>query len=415
MASQLRVDSIESSVGSSVGIGTTGGTVTINGSVNISGGSVANVALTASSLSINGNAYPSVGPLSNRNLIINGAMQVAQRGTSSTGQTTTGYKAVDRFATGIANAGTWTITQSTDAPAGFSNSIKYDCTTSNASLDSTSELWITQRIEAQNLQHLNYGTADAQDCTFSFYFKTNKTGVYTVEIFQADSDRTVGFELNVTQTGWQKYSFVIPGDTAGTINNDTGIGLWCFIWMATGTSKTSGTFTNGTWAANATTNRLSSNTVNFADSTDNECFITGVQLEVGTVATPFEHRSYGQELALCQRYYKQILALQGRQNQSFFISNYGNTSAVNIIEAGLYDMRASVNTSLGPTGNTGNVQYYSYGGTWTSSTLTASTIGLYPYQQIYLYATADGDGRGKLLRRSGASDPDIYVEIDAEL
>ena len=241
-----------------------------------------------------------------KNMFVNGAMQVAQRGTSSAGQTTGGYKAVDRFQTGLATAGTWTISQSTDAPAGFSNSIKYDCTTSDTSLNSNSELWITQKIEAQNLQHLNYGTADAQDCTFSFYFKTNKTGVYTVEIFQADANRTVGFELNVTQTGWQRYSFVIPGDTAGTINNDNGVGLWCFIWMATGTSKTSGTFTNGKWAANATSNRLSSSQVNFADSTSNELYVTGYQFELGRNATEFEHRPYGEELALSQRYCQMI-------------------------------------------------------------------------------------------------------------
>ena len=244
---------------------------------------------------------------SGRNLMINGAMQVAQRGTSSTGNTTAfGYLAVDRFQTGIATAGTWTISQSTDAPAGFSNSIKYDCTTADTSLDPGSELWIAQKIEAQNLQHLNYGTADAQDCTFSFYFKTNKTGVYTVEIFQADATRTIGFEMNVTQTGWKRYEFIVPGDTAGTINNDNDIGLWCFIWMATGTNKTSGTFTNGSWAASVTTNRLSSNTVNFADSTSNELYVTGYQFELGRKATTFEHRTYGDELARCHRYFAKV-------------------------------------------------------------------------------------------------------------
>ena len=247
-----------------------------------------------------------------KNMCINGDFRVAQRITSMSGRTSTAYWTVDRFQTGISAAGTWTISQSTDAPAGFSNSIKYDCTTADTSLDSTSELWIAQKIEAQNLQHLNYGTADAQNCTFSFYFKTNKTGVYTVEIFQADGNRTVGFELNVTQTGWQRYSFVIPGDPSGTINNDNGVGLWLFIWMATGTGKTSGTFTNGKWAANATTNRLSSNNVNFADNTSNELYITGYQFELGRNATEFEHRPYGEELQLCERYFEYSTAGTGR-------------------------------------------------------------------------------------------------------
>jgi len=254
---------------------------------------------------VDGQQLATAGALSHRNMCINGGMQVAQRGSSSTGNGngTSAYLAVDRYQTGIATAGTWTISQSTEAPAGFSNSIKYDCTTANSSLSAGSELWLVQKIEAQNLQHLNYGTADAQDCTFSFYFKTNKTGVYTVEIYQADADRTIAFEMDVTQTGWERYEFIVPGDTAGTINNDTGIGFWCFIWMAAGTNKTSGTFTSGSWAAVVTANRLSSSQVNFADSTSNELYITGYQFELGRKATPYEHRSFGDELARCQRYY----------------------------------------------------------------------------------------------------------------
>ena len=241
-----------------------------------------------------------------KNMCINGDFRVAQRSTSMSGRTSTAYWTVDRFQTGISAAGTWTISQSTDVPDGFANSIKYDCTTADTSLDSGSELWLAQKIEAQNLQHLDYDRPSCRDCTFSFYMKTNKTGVYTVEIFQADGNRTIGFEAEVTQTGWARYEFVVPGDPSGTINNDNGVGLWLFIWMATGTGKTSGTFTNGKWAANATTNRLSSRNVNFADSTSNELYITGYQFELGRNATEFEHRSYGEELALCQRYYQKM-------------------------------------------------------------------------------------------------------------
>ena len=243
-----------------------------------------------------------------KNMCINGAMQVAQRvayPNTQPGVQYGGYYTVDRFQTGISAAGTWTISQSTDVPDGFANSIKYDCTTADTSLDSGSELWLAQKIEAQNLQHLDYDRPSCRDCTFSFYMKTNKTGVYTVEIFQADGNRTIGFEAEVTQTGWERYEFVVPGDPSGNINNDNGTGLWLFIWMATGTGKTSGTFTNGKWAANATTNRLSPRNVNFADSTSNELYITGYQFELGRNATEFEHRSFGEELALCQRYYEQ--------------------------------------------------------------------------------------------------------------
>ena len=251
---------------------------------------------------IDGLQMPTAGALSNRNLIINGAMTVAQRGTSFTNQTASGF-GVDRFQYEISSAGTWTISQSTDAPDGFVNSMKYDCTTANTSLGSTAQLYFLQKIEAQNLQHLAYGSSAAQAITFSFYFKTNKTGVYTVELFQADSSRSIAFEMNVTQTGWQRYQFTIPGDTAGTINNDNDIGLWCFVWLAAGSNFTSGTMNNGAWATGTAANRLSSSQVNLADSTFNECFFTGVQLELGEKATPFENKSYDDELARCQRYF----------------------------------------------------------------------------------------------------------------
>ena len=383
----------------------------LSGSPTLSG--ITSVSTT--NLTVNGNAYPSAGPLSNRNLIINGAMQVAQRGTSQASVTSTTYAGPDRFQHILATAGTWTVSQSTETPEGFTTSLKLDCTTANASLSASSLYLLGQKIEGLNVQHLDYNTVNAKTVTLSFWVRSNKTGTYVCEVTSATSTRKISqtYTINSANT-WEKKILQIPGDTGGSLPNSNTAEFNVYWWIVAGTNYTSGTL-NTTWGTPADSNRVVGQTVNLADSTDNDFYLTGVQLEVGSVATPFEHRSYGQELALCQRYYKQIFALQGRQNQSFFISNYGNTNAVNIIEAGLYNMRANANVSLGPTGNTGNVQYYSYGGTWTSSTLTVSTIGIYPYQQIYLYATADGDGRGKLLRRSGASDPDIYVEISAEL
>ena len=409
MTSKLVVNTIESDAGVSA--------VTFAGDISVTGsaGALSASTLSATNLTVNGNAYPNAGPLSNRNLIINGAMQVAQRGTSVTDITSSGYRTVDRFRPSMGTLGTWTIEQSTDAPDGFAYSHKFTCTTADASPAADDDIEMEYKVEAQDLQHLNYGSASAQAMTLSFWVKSNKTGAATVNILQPDnSNKSLSPTYTISSADtWEHKTISIPGDTAGAISNDNGIGLLFGWWLNSGSNSNSGT-NQTTWTTLNSADKNASN-LGVGGAVNDYWQITGVQLEVGTVATPFEHRSYGQELALCQRYYKQILALQGRQNQSFFISNYGTTSAVNIIEAGLYDMRASVNTSLGPTGNTGNVQYYSYGGTWTSSTLTASTIGLYPHQQVYLYATADGDGRGKLLRRSGASDPDIYVEIDAEL
>jgi len=260
---------------------------------------------TVGSLHVNGNPYPSAGPLSNRNLIINGAMQVAQRGTEVTSVTSTGYRAVDRYEIGATNAGTWTVSQDSDAPEGFSKSLKMDCTTQNGSLLGTALLYVAQKIEAQNLQHLSFGSANAQELTFSLYFKSNKTGLYNVEMFQADASRSISFDMNVTQTGWQRYQFVVPGDTAGTINDDNGIGWWCIVWLGAGPDFSSGT-RNTTWDVSTQADRLNSAQVNLADNVGNECFLTGFQLELGSVATPFEHRSFGDELAKCQRYFQSL-------------------------------------------------------------------------------------------------------------
>ena len=310
--------------------------------------------VTATTLTVNGNNYPSAGALSNRNLIINGAMQVAQRGTSSSSQTTTGYYTVDRFQYGISTSGTHTLEQSNDGPVGFTNSAKISCTTADTSLDTNSELFIVQKIEAQNLQHLNYGSADAVDLTLSLWVKSNKTGTYAIEIFQADDNRTCGFELVVDQTGWKQYTFTIPGDTTGVIDNDNGIGFWIFLWMVSGTEKTSGTFTNGSWEANVVSNRLPSGLVNFADSNTNALWTTGWQLEVGSVATPFEHRSYGDELVKCQRYYQQITVGGGNNIQEGI--SWNSTSAV----ATLYynEMRAGPDVTLPPAGQSANTMSF---------------------------------------------------------
>ena len=381
------------------------GTPTLSGITSVS----------TTNLTVNGNAYPSAGPLSNRNLIINGAMQVAQRGTQATSVTDTNFRTVDRFKDEINSLGTWTIDQSTGAPDDFSFSYLATCTTADASPTANAYSFVGYKVEARDLQKLNYGSSAARAMTLSFWVKSNKTGNATVTVLQRDNSiKLLSPQYSISSADtWEYKTIYIPGDTSGVINNDTGSGLEFEFYYNAGSTYSTGSHQT-TWSTYNNANRCPS-VLGVGGATSDYFAITGVQLEVGSVATPFEHRSYGDELARCQRYYKQVLALQGFTAQSFFTSHYGTSYAVNIIEAGLFNMRAGVNVSLGPTGNTGNVQYYSFSGSWSSSTLSVTTLGTYPYQQIYLYATADGDGRGKLLRRSGASDPNIYVAINAEL
>ena len=245
-------------------------------------------------------------PYGLKNLIINGDMQLAQRGTSVAGITGTGYYTCDRWQTVMATAGTWTMTQDTSVPTGqgFANSMKYQCTTANASLSAGSVFTIQTQLEAQNLQHLKFGTANAQTLTCSFWVKSNKTGTYTYYNFAPDGNRIRGQEFTInTADTWEKKTFIIDGDTAGTFNNDNGSGLTVSICVLAGSNFTSGTFSTS-WEAYSQANQMSSNTVNLADSTSNYINITGVQLEIGDTATPFENRMYSTELAMCQRYFQ---------------------------------------------------------------------------------------------------------------
>ena len=242
----------------------------------------------------------------NKNLIINGAMQVAQRGTSVTGITATpNYCTVDRFLLSTV-VGTLTAEQSTDAPDGFSNSFKISCTTaeSTGSLNSGDYIQLQQRIEGQNLQHLAMGTSNAKPMTLSFWVKSNITGTGTVELQQKDnSDRQVtpSYTINSADT-WEYKTISIPADTSGLINNDNGMGMWLLFWLQSGSAFTGGT-NRTSWTAESNSDRNASN-LEFATSTSDYFAITGIQLELGDTATPFEHRSYGDELLRCQRYFE---------------------------------------------------------------------------------------------------------------
>jgi hypothetical protein len=240
-----------------------------------------------------------------KNLIINGNMRIAQRGTTAAGITGNGYYTVDRFTLFATTTGTWTQSQDTDVPIGqgFSKSFKMQCTTANASLSSTSVLFVRQRIEAQNLQHIKKGTASAESLTYSFWVKSNKTGTYIAEIFDDDNVRQISkaYTINAADT-WEKKVITFAGDTSGSLPDDNGSGFSVALWFVAGTNYTSNGTLNTSWQSTNTTQRAVGQ-VNLADSTSNYINITGVQLEVGDTATPFEHRMYSQELAMCQRYY----------------------------------------------------------------------------------------------------------------
>tara|TARA_Y100001972_G_scaffold16455_1_gene17862 strand:- start:160 stop:1365 length:1206 start_codon:yes stop_codon:yes gene_type:complete len=255
--------------------------------------------------------------LGRRNLIINGAMQIAQRGTSASSKTTQGYHAVDRFDQNIATMGTYTISQSTTVPTGegFVNSLKIDCTTADASPASGDVLSIRQRIEAQNLQHLDFGSSSSKAITLTFHVRSNKTGTYVCNAYLADAGKQWGKTYTISSADtWEKKTITWESSSnSSTINNDNGDGIILTWYLGTGSGRTTGSAQTD-WTTYALADEAVGQTVNIADNTANEFYITGVQLEVGEQATPFEHRSYGEELQLCQRYFEIMFRGSNAQN-----------------------------------------------------------------------------------------------------
>ena len=261
--------------------------------------------------------------LSNRNIIINGAMQVAQRGTSfaSVGNVYT----LDRFQMYKQNTGAaFTITQSsvTDLE-GFANALKVDCTTADTSLASNEQGYVSYFAEGQDCQRLKKGHgSDAVPTTLSFYVKTNKTGLYTVTVLDRDNTRKVNGSYTVANTNWNRYSITFPADASGKLDDDNNKSLEIFFNLYAGADTNTGTLYTA-WQAAADAGSTTGQ-VNFADSTSNDWEITGVQLEVGSEATPFEHRSFGQELALCQRYFYKV---QGSSSDRLGIGGYATSAS----------------------------------------------------------------------------------------
>ena len=244
----------------------------------------------------------SIPDVSFRNLVINGNMSIAQRGTSHT--TASGYT-LDRYTWTDDSTSAFTITQSTDVPSGqgFASSMKLDCTTANTSLGSSDQIRQVQKIEAQNLQHLRYGTSSAKSLTLSFWVKSNKTGTYCATLSQED-DSYASFtkEYTISSSGtWEKKTLTFDGDTGGVINNDNGAGLWLMFAFGAGSGRH---MTANQW--NSSYGLSTSNQVNLADNTSNELYLTGVQLEVGTSASDFEFLPHDVNKHRCLRYFQDL-------------------------------------------------------------------------------------------------------------
>lgn len=243
-----------------------------------------------------------------KNILINGDMSIAQRSTSVTGITGQGYNTIDRFETHASSLGTWTQSQSTTVPSGqgFATSLKMDCTTADASPSAGDFLYVRQKVEGQNLQYLKKGSSSAESTTLSFWVRSNKTGTYIAELYDIDNNRTISNSYTISSADtWEKKTLTYAGDTSGSFGNDNGRSLDIAFWLGSGTTYTSGTLQTS-WGSQTNANRAVGQ-VNLADSTSNEWYVTGVQLEAGDTASDFEFLPVDVNLERCQRYY-QVLA-----------------------------------------------------------------------------------------------------------
>jgi len=236
-----------------------------------------------------------------RNLIINGAMQVAQRGTSSTGVSTGGYYTMDRFKWNQSGSTTWNLSQSTVSPDGFAYSNKIEVNNAVASPSANDYAILSYSFEGQDLQHFDWGTSNAKQITLSFWVRSSITGKFYVELDQSSRWNDVSYTINAADT-WEYKTLTFTGDTSVGPDNDNSAELSIYFWFLAGSTYTSGTTTENVWHQTNNADRVVGQT-NLAASTGDVIYLTGIQLEVGDQATDFEHRSYGEGLALCQRYY----------------------------------------------------------------------------------------------------------------
>ena len=261
--------------------------------------------LTGALPAISGAALTGITEPPRKNLIINGAMQVSQRSDGQVAQANSsneGYATLDRFALQFGNnaGGTITTSQTTVSPDGFGTAYKLNVTGADTSVSGNEIVYVQQVIEAQNIINSGWNfTSTSSYLTLSFWVRNSKTGTYCVAFDNLDAEKMYTVEYTVSQADtWEKKTVTIPGASNLSFNLDNGAGIGLYFMLANASGRYGSA---GSWVSPPAYG--TSNQVNFLDNTSNIMYLTGVKLEVGSTATDFQHRTYGEELALCQRYY----------------------------------------------------------------------------------------------------------------
>lgn len=364
-------------------------TLDASGNADFNGKNLAGVA------SVNG------GQLGARNLIINGAMNVSQRGTSFTGLGASDTYTLDRYKFDFGStSGRLTAEQSTDVPSGFSNSFKLSCTTADTSIAAAEKARIIYSFEGQDLASIGKGTSDAKAVTVSFYVKGNAAATYTCEFYDNDNNRQCSKLFNVT-ADWTRVELTFPADTTGAFTYDNSVGVQLSFWLMAGSDYTSGTLNSSAFAASVTADRVSSSQTNFFDSTSRTLFITGLQMETGDTATDFEHESYGTTLQKCQRY---------------FWRNAPETRYANIAQGRAESSYVSLTINNPQTMRTN--PSFSYSGLRAANGTLGSALATYAGKQTSLYqvGVSGGPAAGEVNAiGQDQTDGSGYLQADAEL
>lgn len=345
-------------------------------------------------------------PPGNRNLIINGDMRIATRG--STSNDVNGYYHIDRFRVNCGSTGAGiTTSQETDAPAGFHKSLKYTVTNAASSVANSSTF--DQRIEGFNISHLNWGTSDAKGVTLSFHVKCSVANlVLGGALSNADFNMTYPFTYttNSTANTWTKYTIYIPGPTTGTWATNNGLGIRVIFNLGSASARLA---TANTWAnsiARGPTGAGSLTTV-----VNSTFFLTGVQLEVGSVATDFEHRSFAVEKRLCMRYYQQEVNPQRGGGRAGGTANKGELHPFFFP----VEMRSTPTVSLTNTGSSAGQYVYDDDSYANMSSLDSSSANPISCHINYTLSGDLTDGSHLMLGGASSTSHETTYKFNAEL
>ena len=340
-----------------------------------------------------------------RNLIINGSMQVSQRGTNFNGITSDTYT-LDRWTTSFAGSGNgnWEIEQSTDSPVGFSNSLKMTCV-SAITPGTDNYVSFNTRLEGYDLQQTAFGTPNATNLTVSFWVKASKPGNLLFEIYKFNNSKNLVPIYNANT--WEYKTFTISGDTAQAwMNSGNGVAGYFNFFMVLGSMfKSNSSKPLGVFTGYNSTQRGSGMT-NFGDTNDYVA-VTGVQIEAGKIATPFEYRPYAEELALCQRYFQRYdlshnEAVIGPCTIWDSLNAYGQMPLVTTMR--------TVPTYSYPGGS--NFIFYSGGNSYTVNYITALGNTENAWGIHFRNSSTWTPGNSVYARRTSSN---AYIQFDAEL